>query len=301
MSVLILGGEDDEHAMHMLHTLRQRGADAELLDSRWFPTQLAIAYSPLQGVRRLKLSSGRSLELDKVRSVYWRTYNSVLGPDLPDPEQAFLASNDARSLFEALLMLLPVRWVNGWNGFQLHQCKPAQLSRVAALGVPIPDTLLGNDADAVLDFARRHPRCIFKPVQGGAHARRLTADHLRPENLANLALAPITLQEEIPGTNVRAFVAGDRVLACEIRTDELDYRDDPRVQLERCRLPTEVEAWCRAAARATDLLWAGIDLRRTPEGKHVFLEANPSPMFLGFEAGTGLPLTESLAELLLGG
>jgi len=31
----------------------------------------------------------------------------------------------------------------------------------------------------------------------------------------------------------------------------------------------------------------------------VFLEANPSPMFLGFEERTGLPLTESLTELLV--
>jgi hypothetical protein len=33
---------------------------------------------------------------------------------------------------------------------------------------------------------------------------------------------------------------------------------------------------------------------------YVFLEANPSPMFLRFEEDSGLPLTESLASLLLG-
>ncbi len=54
-------------------------------------------------------------------------------------------------------------------------------------------------------------------------------------------------------------------------------------------------------ARALDLLWTGIDLRLTPEGDYVFLEANPSPMFLGFERQTGLPLTESLAHLLCQG
>ena len=43
----------------------------------------------------------------------------------------------------------------------------------------------------------------------------------------------------------------------------------------------------------------GIDLRLTPEGRYVFLEANPSPMFLGFEARAGLPLTDALVALLL--
>ena len=33
--------------------------------------------------------------------------------------------------------------------------------------------------------------------------------------------------------------------------------------------------------------------------RHVFLEANPSPMFLGFEARTGLPLTAALTTLLV--
>jgi hypothetical protein len=47
-------------------------------------------------------------------------------------------------------------------------------------------------------------------------------------------------------------------------------------------------------------VWTGIDLRRTPDGRHVFLEANPSPMFLGFERRSGLPLTEALVALLIG-
>jgi glutathione synthase/RimK-type ligase-like ATP-grasp enzyme len=45
---------------------------------------------------------------------------------------------------------------------------------------------------------------------------------------------------------------------------------------------------------------AGIDFRLTPTGTYVFLEANPSPMFKGFEKYTGLPLTEALSSLLLG-
>src|SRR4051812_38494724 len=98
------------------------------------------------------------------------------------------------------------RWVNGWSAFQLHRTKPAQLAIVASLGVPIPETLLANDPEVVLDFGRRPPRSIFKPVQGGAHARRLTPTHLDERSLANLANAPVTCQEEVLGTNARVFV-----------------------------------------------------------------------------------------------
>lgn len=299
MTILILGGLDDEHACHVLEHLRGRGADAELLDSRWFPASLRIAYDPAGGGGHLSLPGGRVLPLDEVSAVYWRCYNNVGAADLPDPEQAYIAANDARGLFESLLIEMPARWVNGWRAYQLHQTKPVQLARVAALGVDVPATLLGNDPDAVRQFAARHPRCIFKPVQGGAHTRRLTPAHLSDDNLRNLAWAPVTLQEEVPGTNVRAFVAGERVLAAEVNTEAVDFRDDPEPRIAAHALPAAVAEGCRRVARALELVWTGIDWRRTPEGRYVFLEANPSPMFLGFEARSGLPLTASLADLLL--
>lgn len=298
-TVLILGGPDDEHASHMAKLLAEGGTDVELLESRSFPMSLQISFEPQAGVAMLRLPSGRRLDLLNVRSVYWRAYSGVEPAPLPDPEQYYIAENDSRSLFEGLLKWIPARWVNSWNAYQSHQTKPAQLAQVAALGVPIPATLIGNNAESVRDFCVRYPRTIFKPVQGGAHTQRVTKEHLTDRNLANLACAPVTLQEEIPGTNIRAFVASDRVLACEIRSGELDFRDDPDAAIIPCELPAEVVGHCLSAAKALDLLWTAIDLRRTPEGMHFFLEANPSPMFLGFESRSGLPLSNLLANLLL--
>jgi hypothetical protein len=298
MVVVILGGMDDEHTAYMLAYLRDRGTDAELLDSRWFPGGMTLTHDPSGDAWALRLPNGRTLEPSQIRSVYWRCFNGVGRPNLPDADQAFIGVNDARSLFESLLIRLPVRWVNGWQAYQLHQTKPVQLAMVAALGVPVPATLSGNDPEAVRAFAARYPLCIFKPGQGGAHARHVTAAHLSDDNLRNLAYGPVTLQEEVVGTNVRAFLAGDCVLACEVRSPALDYRDTADPQIIPHRLPADVEGQCHAVARALQLRWTGIDFRLTPEGRYVFLEANPSPMFLGFEARSGLPLTASLAALL---
>jgi glutathione synthase/RimK-type ligase-like ATP-grasp enzyme len=244
-------------------------------------------------------ADGRSRS-DTVAAVYWRAYHGVWTHELPDAEQSYIAHNDARGLFESLLLRLPTRWVNGWNAFQLHQTKPAALAMVAELGLAIPATLVANDPERLAAFASSHSRVIFKPVQGGAHARRLTPAHLEPENLASLTVSPVTLQEEVAGTNVRVFVAGERVLACEIATGRLDYREDESADIVPHALPDAIAADCLAAAATLDLVWTGIDFRLTPDGRYVFLEANPSPMFLGFEERTGLPLTESLGDLLLG-
>jgi glutathione synthase/RimK-type ligase-like ATP-grasp enzyme len=297
-TILILGTNEDEHASAVLHELRRRNFQVELLDSRWFPGVMTASFDPVTGQGTLRLPHQRRLPLAEVRSVYWRNYFGIFGPDLPDPDQAFLAQNDSRSLFESLLIHLPVRWVNGWRAFQLHQTKPVQLARVAALGVRVPATLLTNDPDDVRAFAQTHPRAIVKPVQGGDQTRRLLPEHLTDATLENLRLSPITLQEEVAGTNIRVFIAGGRVLACEVRTNQLDYREDRQPTLLVHSLPDDVASQSLRIARELDLLWTGIDYRLTPAGEYVFLEANPSPMFLGFQSATGLPLLESLVDLL---
>jgi len=128
----------------------------------------------------------------------------------------------------------------------------------------------------------------------------MEARHLTEGNLQSLKVAPVTLQEEIPGTDVRVFVAGDRVAACQLITSELDYRKDPNPRIEAIELSEAMQASSRQIARTLGLLWTGIDFRRTPAGDHIFLEANPSPMFLGFEARSRLPLTRMLGDLLIG-
>jgi len=302
MVVLVLGGDDDEHAVGVLGALRARGVRAEMLDSRLFPGDIRLAWDPLSDAGHLTLPDRKPIDFSEIRSVYWRCYNGFTAPMLGDEDQAELALNDARSLFESLLVHLPARWVNGWDAYQLHQTKPAALARVAAMTLPAtlrcPATCLGNDPQAIRQFVARHPRCIFKPVQGGAHTAMVTESHLTDDNLRSLTTAPVTIQEHVEGTDVRVFVADQRVLACEIVTDATDFRDDDQAAIAPVDLPPDLAAACVAIARTLHLVWTGIDLRRTGEGRYVFLEANPSPMFIGFEFYSGLPLTEALIGVL---
>ena len=299
MPILILGGQDDEHALHVFHFLKRIGRDVAILDSRKFPQSLHVAWSPTGGTGRITFDDGRRLALDEVTAIYWRNYFGVLSPPLPDADQSYIAQNDSRSLFESLLIQLPVRWVNSWKAYQSHQTKPAQLATLAKAGIPVPETVVTNDPDAVREFLRSHRHVVFKPVQGGAHARRLSMNELTAQRLQNLSIAPIALQEEIIGTSIRVFIAGDALHACEFETAALDYRDDPGATLKTVEVPSDVAAFCRKAASLLDLVWTGIDLRRTDDGQYVLLEANPSPMFLGFEERTGQPLTTSLIDLLI--
>lgn len=299
MAVVVLSDAVDDHGLHVLRAIRARGHAAELFDAGTVPSESRLTLGSSDGLVRLRLPGDRVLDAHDVTAVYWRLYRLPVAGPLPHPGQQFIAENDARSLVESFFIRAPCRWVNGWDAFRLHQTKPVQFARVASLGVPVPDSIFTNDPAEVRRFAERHPRMVFKPVQGGAHARTLHPGELDESRLATLSIAPVTLQEEIAGTNVRVFVAGDRVEACEIQAEHLDYRDDPDPTISRTALPADVARQCRRLAEALGLAWTGIDFRRDADGRHVFLEANPSPMFLGFEARSGLPLTDMLVDLLL--
>lgn len=113
-----------------------------------------------------------------------------------------------------------------------------------------------------------------------------------------LRLSPVTLQEYIPGTNIRSYVIGESVYSAEIRTEAVDFRDDSQAELIPVELPETIQQQCLAITKAFKLEWTAIDWRHQPTGEYVFLEANPSPMFLYFEQQTGFPITEALVQLL---
>jgi glutathione synthase/RimK-type ligase-like ATP-grasp enzyme len=300
MKILVLGNSTDAHAAHVLQALRVAEATAEYWDTALFPRRSHFSWYPHTATGIITLSDGSQWSLAEVHSVFWRSLTGVQIPPLPEPGQEQIALQDAMSLLRSLLQVESIHWVNSWQAYQFHKEKPRQLSQVCQLGVKIPATLISNDSVAITEFVQQHPKVIFKPVYGGVHTQLVTAEHLYPDRLKQvLSIAPATFQEYIPGTNLRSYVIGDTVYTAEIRSPEIDFRQDPTAQLIPIALPNSIQQQCRAIARVLLLEWTAIDWRLTPAGDYIFLEANPSPMFLHFEQQTGYPITQQLVKLLM--
>ena len=300
MNVLILGDASDDHAVHLQQALMQTGATVDYFNTYLFPTQLQLSWTPNDLSGSLTLSSERQLNLRDIKSVFWRSFNGVGTPTFKDNEQQAIALDDSMSAMRSLMQACPARWINSWQAYQFHKEKPLQLKQVKDLGIKIPQTLITNHPEKVIQFAQNHAKVIFKPVYGGAHTQMLTEAHLEPKRLGlSLRLSPVTLQTYIPGTNIRTYVIADSVYGAEIRSPALDFREDSQAELIRVILPEAIQQQCLAIAKALSLEWTAIDWRLTPDGDYIFLEANPSPMFVYFEQQTGFPLTDQLVQLLL--
>ncbi len=301
MNILILGSAEDSHAAYLKKALTEKGIENDYLDSRQFPTQLKISWQPVKGTGSLVLANGKKLAFSEIKSIFWRTYYGVKVPQLSNSYQQNIATNDSMGVLRSFMEATAEKWVNSWQAYQFHKEKPLQLGLANKIGVTIPATIVTNDAAEIIEFAESYPQVIFKPVYGGSHTQFLTKEHLDKQRL-NLALSisPVTLQEYIPGTNIRSYVLGDKVYSAEIRSGSLDFREDKKAELIAVELPEDVSQQCVLIAQKFGLKWTGIDWRLKPNGEYVFLEANFSPMFVHFERKTGFPVTDNLIDLLMG-
>ena len=131
---------------------------------------------------------------------------------------------------------------------------------------------------------------IFKSLSGV----RSIVRPLERSDLSRLELVkncPTQFQEIVEGVDIRVHTVGREIFATEIRSSASDYRYAAtfrRVTGDRdIDIPPGIADACIGLANACGLTIAGIDLRRTPDGRYYCFEVNPSPGFIFYERATG--------------
>lgn len=313
MRVGIFGTDDDPQVHAVAKELRALGADDVLIRSDALDEGLPLS-------ERDGRFLYRGVDLTDLEGFYLRSIPAPYAPSFEREEDGelvlyedwfirYMQERERAAYFVAWLLSLQdrgARLINPPHAGSVLQYKPFQLETLRRLGARVPRTLISNDPDAVRAFQTEVGDVIFKPLMGGAITRALSeVDDAELEAVRN---APVIFQERIVGDDVRVMLAGEEVVSSvAIRTpsQHLDFRDDPvyssgEAQYEPVTLPSEVVAHCRAAARKCGLKFAGLDLKRTADGRWVFLELNSSPIYLDVELKLGHPISRAVAELVVG-
>jgi len=297
-SVLILGSPLCDHVKAVAGTIESEGVGCFILDTETFPQQTTIIYNPEKPC--LIDAQGNSISFAGVRSVYWRTYSGVNPHLLGNSQVDSLSVQDCYSLLESALNEAGPVWYNSYDAWRMHKNKPLQLKHVSRLGVRIPKTLITNDMEAAQKFYQMCPDMIYKPVFGGAETERVTPNLMTNDHLSKVfSSSPVTLQEYIAGTNIRTYVIDDAVWSAEIKSDNVDFRTDMEHEIQAVDTPPDVKRMSLQICKVLELSWTAIDWRRTQNDEYFFLEANPSPMFIGFSLRSGISIQKYLVNALL--
>ncbi len=303
--ILVCGGLADGVTEFVCARLEHAGYPYRLLDLAHYPVGYRVAWRWTNtGPTGSIAGPNWVLDLDELTGVYVR----FIGPEgrmppVGDPEDAAALQLEADAGLMALLEDLPCPVVNRVGGGMSNNSKPYQSLLLRHAGLAVPATLVTSDPEAARAFQTEHGDVIYKSASGiRSIVRRLGPDQLT--RLPFLHHGPAQFQGFVPGRNVRVHTVGDAVFATVIETEAVDYRyarhDGLDVAMRPMNLPTAVGDACLRAARSLDLLFAGIDLKETPDGDYVCFEVNPCPGFTYYERHTGQQISTALADLLNG-
>ena len=299
-NIVLLGQESDPQIQHMASAVTDTGLQPWVVDTSLFGTTWCLSYDPCYHDGMLHIH-GATLTFSTIHATYWHQYHSPTNCYSGDTAANQVAREQASTL-QSFFLYEGIRWVNNIQAIRAHQCKPAQLNMAKMAGATIPDSYIGNEKRIARAFALNYPFVIHKPVRGGTTARLLTNEECKPDSILRLLDdTPGTLQEYVPGTNVRSYVFDKDVISVQIDSDSTDFRDDPNAQVFSTPTPATIKCLAVLICQQFGMKWCAIDWRRRVNGEFVFLEANPCPYFLTIENKTGADLTGRLLSLMISG
>lgn len=201
-----------------------------------------------------------------------------------------------------------VRVVNRARAIERSVDKSWTTGLLEGVGLRVPDTIVADRLDgAIAAFRELGGDVIVKPLFGsmGLGMLRLTDEDLawRVFRTIERIQGVYYVQRTIPhdGSDIRAFVIGDRVAAAIERSAPGWRTNVSRGGSARAiTLSPEHEAMALAAARAIEADYAGVDLLASREGETYVLEVNGIPGWEGLQRATGLDVAGMLLDTLAG-
>lgn len=308
--IAVISHAADDHADGVLGALRRTGHPALLIDTARFPKESAVTQSFGNGHPDLRLNQdGATVDLTACGAAWWRRPQPYGLPDGLDPATTSFAYSECHEAISGLWAALPATWVNPPEQDERAHHKPLQLAEAARAGLPVPRTCITNDPDEARRFIEAiHPaRTVYKTFLASEEHWRETRI-LQPAEMDMLDLvrvAPVIFQEYVDAdADIRVTALGDRLFATAIRPRrggyEVDYRMDmDGASFEETTLPADTRRGIGCLLRALGLRYGALDFRRTPDGRHVFLEVNPAGEWRFVEERTGQPITEGMAAYLM--
>ena len=314
--IVVVSRAADIHADAVLGHLVRRGQQTALVDLSMLPNRASLTMEypcctncDSASPRIVLRGQGGDIDMRRATAVWWRRPQNFDVSELEGDARSFAYNEWYEAVAGMWAMLGGAFWVNEPQRDLVASRKAFQLQVALEEGLSIPETLITSDPVAAGEFVARRAGapCIYKSFSATEQAWRETRILADAELavLDQVRWSPVIFQEYVPAeVDLRVTVVGDEVYAGAVHSQEMEYRHDYRMHLDQVRieateLPDDVTDKLLSFMRRLGLSYGAIDMRRTPEGDHVFLEVNPAGQWLFVEQHTGQPIAARIADLLI--
>ena len=312
--ILIISNKHDYSTDHIAFQLNKMGVSYLRLNRDQFP-DFKINLIPTDQ-RLFGETKDFSFEVtsELLKSIYFRApvyLRDNYQPDLSPDEQ--LGRTQWASFIRGLTVFDNVLWVNHPQATYKAEIKPYQLHIAKKIGFDVPSTIITNTTQHQNIVGKERPELIVKtldPVilnidtqEAFIYTNIVEYDEL---SKADISSAPVILQEAlIPKIDIRVTVIDNVVFAVDIKQKGEGINKDWRlekndVQYTKINLPSGIEKNCISLVNALGLKFGAIDLA-IHNGKHYFLEINPTGEWAWLLEHTKLEIDVEIVSLLLKG
>jgi hypothetical protein len=255
----------------------------------------------------LRSQSGEQICFEDVQTIWWwRPAPFPVVSSLDSPTREFIMDQH-HAFWNGLLGILPseIRWYNHYQKETIASRKIFQLQIAQECGFSVPATLVTSDPSQARRFVSDHKNVVFKSLLNGEGLWRPTQllnDELL-SHLDSISICPIILQEFVAADlEYRITVIDEYVEAVVFDISKSRYPFDVRIDLRnrcsRTQMPDRLKHSLQNYLRLMGLRYGAFDLRQRKSGELVFLEANPSGLFLYLDLNAKTEIASAMGRAL---
>jgi len=318
--VLIVTTKVDVTADYVVLALQDRGVNFYRLNTEDLPeTAMSSFQTGGNGLEQWTWVGGsRTVDLSAVWGIWYRRHRlPVLGVEMPEGWKDFCL-RECDWFLRGALLAREVRWMSYPPAVAAAEAKLFQLMVARNLGLTVPRTLVTNDPTDARKFCiEQGGSIIAKAVRVGyvddsasgmaIFSNLVTLDELAA-NADDLRLAPVIFQQFIDKVyDLRITIVGDRIFSARIDSQaiesaKIDWRRSETDNLPHAiaNLPDDVSQGCLALLKRLGLTFGAIDMVVDREGRHYFLEVNPSGQWAWLQDRLRFDIAGAIADWLIG-
>jgi glutathione synthase/RimK-type ligase-like ATP-grasp enzyme len=321
--ILVITSKRDAHIELVTPHLDNAGAPWVRINTEDLATNIELTITPTECDGTLYVrDSEKTVPLKSVHAVWYRKPDppNTAHFDLEGPALDYVEA-ELNEVLHGLYALLRDRfWINDPFRTRIAHRKMLQLNIAGAVGFHTPRTIITNQPEAALAFARDTRTGVAikslgaisvvqrqnkDAIQYGIFTRRISFAELAAVK-DKIQFMPTLFQEFVPKAyELRITAIGSHIFACRIdhREEDItqhDYRFDTNNLPHRAWECSELHDKLQAYLETLGINFGCFDVVVTPTDEAVFLECNPNGQWAWVEKMTGLPIGAALARALIG-
>lgn len=257
---------------------------------------------------------------EKVSVVYYRRFATNLKiPELresfPTNQAKYEVTNEMEHLVKYFYYLLEDK---AWFPYPKYVDidKLTSLTKAKEAGLTIPKSTVSNNKKSISNFLEEVPSSITKPIKfsgyynsDDGYTYTVLTNEINSNNLSRVKpnhFFPTLLQEKINYQfEIRIFYLDGEFFPAAIMVPNANYTDVKRhfgkaeIHWMPYKLPTIIETKLHRFMQSINLNTGSIDMMKTKEGDHVFIEVNPVGQFIAPSKRCNFKIEKRIANWLI--